>query len=59
MKSIRRSTQFKKDYKRVKKSGKNLASLRQVINKLAIDENLEPKYRDHSWKLFRLSRMSY
>ncbi len=48
MKSIRRSTQFKKDYKRVKKSGKNIAELRQVINKLATDENLEPKYRDHA-----------
>ncbi|EDN69539.1 conserved hypothetical protein [Beggiatoa sp. PS] len=48
MKPIRRSTQFKKDYKRVKKSGKNLAELKQVINKLVHDENLEPKYRDHA-----------
>jgi mRNA interferase YafQ len=47
MKSIRRSTQFKKDYK-PNKSGKNLVDLRQVINKLAIDEQLEPKYRDHA-----------
>jgi mRNA interferase YafQ len=47
MKLIRRSTQFKKDYKRVKKSGKNLAELKQVINKLADDNNLEPKYHDH------------
>ncbi len=48
MKSIRRSTQFKKDYKRVKKSGRNIAELQQVINKLAVDENLESKYRDHA-----------
>jgi mRNA interferase YafQ len=48
MKSIRRSTQFKKDYKRVKKSGNNIAELRQVINKLANDENLDAKYRDHA-----------
>ena len=48
MKSIRRSTQFKKDYKRIKKSCKNIAELRQVINKLANDEDLEPKYRDHA-----------
>ena len=48
MKPIRRSTQFKKDYKRVNKSGKNVAELRQVINKLAIDEALEPKYYDYA-----------
>jgi mRNA interferase YafQ len=48
MKSIRRSTQFKKDYKRIKKSGKNVAELRQVLNQLVVNENLEQKYRDHA-----------
>ena len=48
MKSIRRSTQFKKDYKRVKKAGKDIAELRQVIDKLAVDEVLDPKYHDHA-----------
>jgi mRNA interferase YafQ len=48
MKAIRRSTQFKKDYKRLKKSGNNLAELQRVINQLATDESLEPKYCDHA-----------
>ena len=47
MKSIRRSTQFKKDYKRVKKSGKDLEKLQQVIYQLVNDESLDPKYYDH------------
>ena len=41
------TTQFKKDYKRVKKQNKNLDKLRDVIKKLAVEEKLEPKYRDH------------
>jgi len=48
------TTQFKKDYKRLKKQRKNLDQLKAVIEKLATGENLEPKYRDHqlsgNWK---------
>ncbi|KHD04763.1 hypothetical protein PN36_01385 [Candidatus Thiomargarita nelsonii] len=47
MKHIRRSTQFKKDYKGAKKSGKNLAELQKVIYQLAAGKQLEPSYNDH------------
>ncbi len=40
--------QFKKDYKRVKKQGKDLADLRSIIEKLARRQPLPPKHRDHS-----------
>ena len=40
--------QFKKDYKRVKKQGKNLADLRSVVEKLARREPLPPTRRDHN-----------
>lgn len=48
------TTQFKKDYKRIKKQNKNLAELRAVIEKLVSGQLLEPKYKDHqlsgNWK---------
>jgi len=47
MKYIRRTTQFKKDFKRIKKSGKNILKLQEVVDKLFHDKILESKYRDH------------
>ena len=48
------TTQFKKDYKRIKKQNKDLFNLRAVIEKLVAGQSLEPKFRDHqlsgSWK---------
>ena len=48
------TTQFKKDYKRLKKQKKDLSKLRFVIEKLASGQLLEPKHKDHqlsgSWK---------
>jgi len=48
------TTQFKKDYKRIKKQIKNLDKLKIVIEKLVAGGKLEPKYRDHqlsgNWK---------
>ena len=41
------SSNFKKQYKKVGKQGKNLKKLKVVINKLANGEILEPKYKDH------------
>ena len=41
------TTQFKKDYKRIKKQNKDLAKLRAVIEKLVAGQLLEPKYKDH------------
>jgi len=50
MRTIERSGQFKRDYKREKKGqhAKSLdASLMEVIRRLATDEPLEPRFRDH------------
>ena len=48
------TTQFKKDYKRVKKQNKDLSKLRTLIEKLSSGQPLEPSYRDHplseNWK---------
>ena len=52
--NIHYTTQFKKDYKRIKKQNKDLSKLRTVIEKLAAGQSLEPKYHDHqlsgNWK---------
>ncbi len=42
------TTQFKKDYKRIKRQNKDLDKLRYVINRLASGEELETRYRDHT-----------
>ena len=42
------TTQFKKDYKKIKKQQKNLSKLTIVIEKLLNQQKLEPKYKDHS-----------
>ena len=51
------SSQFKRDYKKVKKQNKEVGKLSTVINKLVAKERLDAKYRDHpltgSWKGFR------
>jgi len=44
------TTQFKKDYKRVKKQHKDINDLRIVIEKLSRREKLDVRFRDH--KLF-------
>ena len=44
---IRFTAQFKKDWKRAKKQGKNMEKLLAVIEQLANGEPLEEKYRDH------------
>lgn len=42
------SGQFKKDYKRIKFSGRyNIRELERVIVKLSNNQQLEPKYCDH------------
>lgn len=52
--NIHYTTQFKKDYKRIKKQNKDLSKLRIVIELLAEGHSLDPKYRDHqlsgNWK---------
>ena len=48
------TTQFKKDYKNIKKQNKDLSKLRVVIEKLVNQQTLESKYKDHqltgNWK---------
>ncbi len=48
------TTQFKKDYKKIKKQNKDLSKLRVIIEKLVDQQTLESKYKDHqltgNWK---------
>jgi len=47
MKIIQRTSQFKKDVKRLQKRGKEMALLKDIILRLASNQSLEAKYRDH------------
>lgn len=51
------TTQFRKDYKRIKKRGYDLALLQQVLDLLLSGQPLSEKHRDHalqgSYKGFR------
>lgn len=47
MLQIRYLTQFRKDFKRMEKRGKEMLKLRAVIEKLVLQEPLEAKHRDH------------
>ena len=51
------TTQFKKDYKRLKKQHKNLEKLKVVIELLSTGIPLDPTYNDHplsgNWKNHR------
>ena len=48
MLELRTTSQFKKDYKRCKKRGLNMALLHNVINELLNQNELDPRYRDHA-----------
>ncbi|WP_099321377.1 type II toxin-antitoxin system YafQ family toxin [Anaerococcus sp. Marseille-P3625] len=45
---IKFTSRFKKDLKQAKKQGKDIEMLFDVIEKIANDETLDGKYRDHS-----------
>ncbi len=47
MKTILRTSQFKKDVKRMEKRGKKFGEFKDVIRGLAAKETLEVRYRDH------------
>ena len=57
MRKIITSNRFKKDLEIAKKRNLNLLELEKVVVKLATDEKLPPKYKDHpligDWKGFR------
>ena len=48
MKAIFQTSQFKKDFKRIKKRGKDLSKLKEVVSVIAQSEVLEERHRDHS-----------
>ena len=45
---IKFTKRFKKDLKQAKKQGKDIDKLFDIIEKIANDEALDEKYRDHS-----------
>ena len=57
MLTIKKTTQFKKDFKRILKQGYDIKELENVIRKLANQEKLEERYCDHQlngeWQDFR------
>lgn len=48
MKAIYQTSQFKKDFKRIKKRGKDLSKLKEVVSILAKNEALKDRHRDHA-----------
>lgn len=48
MLTIKYQARFKKDFKLADSRGYNMSLLEEVIQKLANQEELDPKYRDHS-----------
>ncbi|MBN2374116.1 type II toxin-antitoxin system YafQ family toxin [bacterium] len=47
MLKIKRTGQFKRDYKLMKKRGKDMKKLRELVEKLFMEEYLDKKYHDH------------
>ncbi|HFK5878510.1 TPA: type II toxin-antitoxin system YafQ family toxin [Legionella pneumophila] len=62
MLEIVRSTQFKKDLKKIIKQGKDLDLLKEIVEALQRKESLPPKNCDHSlsgnWKGYRECHIS-
>lgn len=55
--NIHYTTQFKKDYKRIKRQKKNIQKLESIITLLVTGQELDPQYKDHplvgNWKNHR------
>lgn len=45
--TIRRTTQFKRDIKRILRSGKDIEKLLSIVEQLAEGRKLPPEYHDH------------
>ena len=41
------TTEFKKDYKKIKKQNENIEKLKTIIEQLASGNKIEEKYKDH------------
>ncbi len=48
MKAIFQTSQFKKDFKRIKKRGNDLNKLKEVVSATANSEALQERHRDHA-----------
>ena len=42
------SAKFRRDYKRIQKQGKNVDQLLKIVDILAAEQPLDPKYREHA-----------
>jgi mRNA interferase YafQ len=47
VRAIHETSQFRKDIKRLKKRGKDLAKLKEIVLRIVEGQPLEPKHRDH------------
>jgi mRNA interferase YafQ len=47
MRALRRTTQFKRDVRRMEKRGKQFSEFRRVIERIAVGEPLDSRHRDH------------
>ena len=47
MLTLRTTTRFEKDYKKARKSGRDLARLKRVMTWIAEEQPLPPELRDH------------
>ncbi len=48
MKAIFQTSQFKRDFKRIRKRGKDLSKLKEVVSSIAKGEALEERHHDHA-----------
>ncbi len=48
MRTIKRTSQFKKDVKLAKRRGKQFVDFKLVIEQLALGQSLSARYRDHA-----------
>jgi mRNA interferase YafQ len=48
MKRVSQTTHFSRDLKKMRKRGKDLSKLREVVRQLAVGKLLDPRLRDHA-----------
>ena len=48
MKIVRRTSQFKKDAKRMQKRGVDFSEFKEIVTSLMSGQAVDPKYRDHA-----------
>ena len=48
MKAIYETSQFRKDFKKLKKQGKQIEKLKEIVRCIAEGKPLEPRHRNHA-----------